>query len=169
MPSSGTPPSGECASARPGGAEWQRGGGVGEHHELCPFSAAATKGVEAEGGPSPLHVPLFVSCVVLAALLLLTLVAFTTALLHLRKRSGEGPPGAQGRHGALLPATLSLTLSTPAALALGTPMPLLVTHSTQRDNVPLEACNDYREAPANLPKGPGGSGGSLTVSAPSAL
>lgn len=88
---------------------------------------SATKGVEAEGGPSPLHVPLFVSCVVLAVLLLLTLVAFTTALLHLRKRS---------------------------ALALGTPVPLLVTHSTQRDNVPLEACNDYREAPANLPKGP---------------
>lgn len=88
---------------------------------------SATKGVEVEGGPSPLHVPLFVSCVVLAALLLLTLMAFTTALLHLRKRS---------------------------ALALGTPVPLLVTHSTQRDNVPLEACNDYREAPANLPKGP---------------
>uniref|UniRef100_A0A8C9LD57 SRCR domain-containing protein n=1 Tax=Pavo cristatus TaxID=9049 RepID=A0A8C9LD57_PAVCR len=65
---------------------------VGEHHELCPFSAAATEGLEAWGAPSPLHMPLFILCMVLAALLLLTLVAFSTALLRLRKRSGEAPP-----------------------------------------------------------------------------
>uniref|UniRef100_A0A8C9FT84 T-cell differentiation antigen CD6 n=2 Tax=Pavo cristatus TaxID=9049 RepID=A0A8C9FT84_PAVCR len=76
------------------------------------------------------------------------------------------PPGL---HGALLLAVLSLMLSPPAALTLGTPVPLLVTHSTQGHDVPLETCNDYREAPAGLPKGPGGSAGSLTVLAPSAL
>lgn len=60
-------------------------------------------------------------------------------------------------------------LSTLAALTLGTPVPLLVTHSSQGHDMPLETCNNYREAPADLPKGPGGSSRSLTVLAPSAL
>ncbi|XP_021256765.1 T-cell differentiation antigen CD6 [Numida meleagris] len=90
-------------------------------------SPSSTGGSEAGVALSPLHVPLFISCVVLAALLLLTLLAFTTALLRLRKRS---------------------------ALTLGTPMPLLVTHSTQGHDVPSEMCNDYREVPPGLPKGP---------------
>uniref|UniRef100_A0A8C2TQV7 Soluble scavenger receptor cysteine-rich domain-containing protein SSC5D n=1 Tax=Coturnix japonica TaxID=93934 RepID=A0A8C2TQV7_COTJA len=51
--------------------------------------SSSTKGLEAGAALSPLHVPLSILCAVLAALLLLTLVAFTTALLHLRKRSGE--------------------------------------------------------------------------------
>ncbi|XP_065611700.1 T-cell differentiation antigen CD6 [Cyrtonyx montezumae] len=90
-------------------------------------SPSTTEGLEAGGGPSPLHVPLFISCAVLAALLLLTLLAFTTALLHLRKRS---------------------------ALTLGTPTPLVVTHSTRGRDMPSETCNDYREVPTGLPKGP---------------
>lgn len=92
MPSGGTSPSSKCASGEPRGEEvW-----VGECHELCPFSAAATKGLGAAGGLSLLHMPLFISCVVLAVLLLLTLVVFSTALLYLRKRSGEDPPGHRG-------------------------------------------------------------------------
>uniref|UniRef100_G1N0W3 CD6 molecule n=1 Tax=Meleagris gallopavo TaxID=9103 RepID=G1N0W3_MELGA len=87
-------------------------------------SPSTTKGL---GALSPLHMPLFIPCVVLAALLLLTLVVFTTALLYLRKRS---------------------------ALTLGTPVPLLVTHSSQGHDMPLETCNNYREAPADFPKGP---------------
>ncbi|OXB57429.1 hypothetical protein ASZ78_010144 [Callipepla squamata] len=86
-----------------------------------------TEDLEAGGALSPMHMPLIISCAVLAALLLLTLLAFTTALLHLRKRS---------------------------ALTLGTPTPLLVTHSTQGHSMPSETCNDYREVPAGLPKGP---------------
>ncbi|XP_031469747.1 T-cell differentiation antigen CD6-like isoform X2 [Phasianus colchicus] len=90
-------------------------------------SPSTTKGLDAAGGLSPLHMPLFIPCVVLAVLLLLALVVFTTALLHLRKRS---------------------------ALTLGTPVPLLVTHSSQGHDMPLETCNNYREVPADLPKEP---------------
>uniref|UniRef100_A0A8C5IP73 SRCR domain-containing protein n=1 Tax=Junco hyemalis TaxID=40217 RepID=A0A8C5IP73_JUNHY len=71
--------------------------------------------------------PLFILCLVLGALLLLSVLAFSAALLRLRKRS--------------------------ATSSLGTPMPVLVTHSSQSPNAPSGIPNDYRQAPTNLPKG----------------
>ncbi|XP_035183465.1 LOW QUALITY PROTEIN: T-cell differentiation antigen CD6 [Oxyura jamaicensis] len=76
---------------------------------------------------SLLHVPLFIPCLVLAALLLLTLLAFTTALLRLRKRS---------------------------ALTVCPPGPVLVSNSTQGPDVPSGTCKNYREMPPSLPKEP---------------
>uniref|UniRef100_A0A8D2QMZ0 CD6 molecule n=1 Tax=Zosterops lateralis melanops TaxID=1220523 RepID=A0A8D2QMZ0_ZOSLA len=40
-----------------------------------------------------------------------------------------------------------------AMSSLGTPMPVLVTHSSQRPNAPSGIPNDYREAPTGFPKG----------------
>ncbi|XP_040416155.1 T-cell differentiation antigen CD6 [Cygnus olor] len=76
---------------------------------------------------SLLHVPLFIPCLVLAALLLLTLLAFTIALLRLRKRS---------------------------ALTVCPPGPVLVTNSTQGPDVPSGTCKNYREMAPSLPKEP---------------
>ncbi|TRZ12238.1 hypothetical protein HGM15179_014865 [Zosterops borbonicus] len=78
-------------------------------------------------GTRPQNNPLFVPCLVLAALLLLSVLAFTATLLRLRRRS--------------------------AMSSLGTPMPVLVTHSSQRPNAPSGIPNDYREAPTGFPKG----------------
>ncbi|XP_055669351.1 T-cell differentiation antigen CD6 isoform X3 [Falco peregrinus] len=50
----------------------------------------AEEGSLAVGTQSPLHMPLFILCLVLAALLLLTVLAFTATLLRVRKRSA-GP------------------------------------------------------------------------------
>ncbi|XP_036240685.1 T-cell differentiation antigen CD6 [Molothrus ater] len=81
-------------------------------------------------GTPPVDSPLFVLCLVLAALLLLSVLAFSTALLRLRKRS--------------------------AMSSLGIPMPVLVTHSSQSPNAPSGIPNDYRETPTSLPKGSDG-------------
>ncbi|XP_009081600.1 PREDICTED: T-cell differentiation antigen CD6 [Acanthisitta chloris] len=78
------------------------------------------------GTQPPLDSPLFVLCLVLAALLLLSVLAFTTALLRLRKRN---------------------TMS-----SLGLSMPVLVTHSSQSPSVPSGNANDYRSIPSSLPK-----------------
>ncbi|XP_063253332.1 T-cell differentiation antigen CD6 isoform X3 [Prinia subflava] len=72
-------------------------------------------------GPPALDSLLFVLCLVLAALLLLSLLAFPAALLRLRKRS--------------------------AMSSLGTPTPVLVTHSSQSPNAPSGISNDYRDIP----------------------
>uniref|UniRef100_A0A8C3BW44 T-cell differentiation antigen CD6 n=1 Tax=Cairina moschata TaxID=8855 RepID=A0A8C3BW44_CAIMO len=80
-----------------------------------------------EDPQSLLHAPLFIPCLVLAALLLLTLLAFTTALLRLRKRS---------------------------ALTVCPPGPVLVSNSTQGPDVPSGICKNYREMPPSLPKEP---------------
>ncbi|XP_037993239.1 T-cell differentiation antigen CD6 isoform X3 [Motacilla alba alba] len=71
--------------------------------------------------------PLFVLCLVLAALLLLSMLAFSTALLRLRKRSDVS--------------------------SLEIPMPVLVTHSSQSRDAPSGISNDYRKTPTSLPKG----------------
>ncbi|XP_051476913.1 T-cell differentiation antigen CD6 [Apus apus] len=84
----------------------------------------------AAGGQSPWHMSLFVLCLVLAALLLLTVLAFTIALLRVRKMR-------------------ALAMS-----HLGPSGPLLVTHSTQNPHVPSGISNDYREMPPSLPNGP---------------
>ncbi|XP_072785656.1 T-cell differentiation antigen CD6 isoform X3 [Taeniopygia guttata] len=76
---------------------------------------------------TPVDSPLFVVCLVLAALLLLSVLAFSAALLRLRKRS--------------------------AMSSLGIPMPVLVTHSSQSPNTHSRIPNDYRENPTSLPKG----------------
>ncbi|OWK57428.1 T-cell differentiation antigen CD6 [Lonchura striata] len=76
---------------------------------------------------TPVDSPLFVVCLVLAALLLLSVLAFSAALLRLRKRS--------------------------AVSSLGIPMPVLVTHSSQSPNTHSRIPNDYRENPTSLPKG----------------
>ncbi|KAL9851004.1 T-cell differentiation antigen CD6 isoform 2-T2 [Geothlypis trichas] len=78
-------------------------------------------------GTPPGDSALFVLCLVLAALLLLSVLAFSAALLRLRKRS--------------------------AMSTLGIPMPVLVTHSSQSPNAPSGIPNDYRETPTSLPKG----------------
>ncbi|KAM7109539.1 LOW QUALITY PROTEIN: T-cell differentiation antigen CD6 [Ciconia maguari] len=91
---------------------------------------SAEVGSSAAGVPSPLHMPLFILCLVLAALLLLTVLAFTAALLRVRKMSAH-------------------TMS-----SLGLAGPVLVTHSAQSPSVPSGTSNDYREMPTNLPKGP---------------
>ncbi|KAM6070035.1 T-cell differentiation antigen CD6 isoform 2-T2 [Theristicus caerulescens] len=90
----------------------------------------AVEGSPAAGAQSPLHMPLFVLCLVLAALLLLTVLAFTTALLRMKKMSAH-------------------TMS-----SLGLAGPVLVTHSNQSPDVPSGTSNDYREMPPSLPKGP---------------
>ncbi|KAK2525194.1 Cd5 [Columba guinea] len=102
-----------------------------------PPSAAAgnTSVTPAEVSPgtgtlSPQHTLLFVLCLVLAALLLLTVLAFTAALLRVRKRSAH------------------------AVSPLGLAVPVLVTHSVQSPDVPSATPNDYREMPPSLPKGP---------------
>lgn len=66
-------------------------------HELCPFSVSAEEGSPAAGAQSSLHMPLFVLCLVLAALLLLTVLAFTAALLRVRKMSGKERLWGHGR------------------------------------------------------------------------
>ncbi|XP_032043831.1 LOW QUALITY PROTEIN: T-cell differentiation antigen CD6 [Aythya fuligula] len=99
----------------------------------CHQSRAAGVVCNAEGGSvvegtqSLLHAPLFTPCLVLAALLLLTLLAFTTALLRLRKRS---------------------------ALTVCPPGPVLVSNSTQGPDAPSGICKNYREMPPSLPKEP---------------
>ena len=65
-------------------------------HELCLFSVSAEEGSLAVGSQSPLHMPLFILCLVLAALLLLTVLAFTATLLRVRKRSGKAPQWGYG-------------------------------------------------------------------------
>lgn len=55
--------------------------------ELCPFSVPAEERTPTLG--TPVDSPLFVVCLVLAALLLLSVLAFSAALLRLRKRSGK--------------------------------------------------------------------------------
>ena len=132
-------------------------------HELCPFSVPAAEGSPAAGSPSPLHVPLFVTCLVLAVLLLLTVLAFTAALLRTRKMSGKDPPWAQrGRlcHGAAEWAHPPLVPTAHAMSSLGLAGPVLVTHSAQSPTVLSGTSNDYREMPPSLPKGSGRSGGS---------
>ncbi|XP_052667942.1 T-cell differentiation antigen CD6 isoform X2 [Harpia harpyja] len=91
---------------------------------------SAEEGSPAVGAQSSLHMPLFVLCLVLAALLLLTVLAFTAALLRVRKMSAH------------------------AVSSLGLAGPVLVTHSAQSPNMLSETSNDYREMPPNLPKGP---------------
>ncbi|XP_075019629.1 T-cell differentiation antigen CD6 [Calonectris borealis] len=91
---------------------------------------SAAEGSLAAGAQCPLHMPLFVLCLVLAALLLLTVLAFTTALLRVRKMS-------------------ALAMS-----SLGLVGPVLVTHSAQSPEVASGTSNDYREMPPGLPKGP---------------
>ncbi|XP_056348696.1 T-cell differentiation antigen CD6 isoform X2 [Oenanthe melanoleuca] len=78
-------------------------------------------------GTPPQDSPLFVLCLVLAALLLLSVLAFSAALLRLRKRS--------------------------AMSSFGMPTPVQVTHSFQRPDAPSGIPNDYRETPNSLPKG----------------
>uniref|UniRef100_A0A803VTS4 SRCR domain-containing protein n=1 Tax=Ficedula albicollis TaxID=59894 RepID=A0A803VTS4_FICAL len=78
-------------------------------------------------GTPPRDSPLFVLCLVLAALLLLSVLAFSAALLRLRKRS--------------------------AMSSFGMPTPVQVTHSFQRPDAPSGIPNDYRETPNSLPKG----------------
>ncbi|KAJ7424944.1 CD6 molecule [Willisornis vidua] len=70
---------------------------------------------------------LFILCLVLGILLLLSLLAFSAALLRLRKRS--------------------------AMSSLGITTPVLVTHSSQIPSVPSGIPNDYRKIPNSLPKG----------------
>ncbi|XP_054057523.1 T-cell differentiation antigen CD6 isoform X2 [Rissa tridactyla] len=91
---------------------------------------SAEEGPPPAGGQSPLHVLLFVLCLVLAALLLLTVLAFTAALLRLRKMSAHA-------------------VSSPALASA-----VLVNHSAQRPDAPSGTSNDYREMPPSLPKGP---------------
>lgn len=112
-----------------------------------------------EDPQSLLHAPLFIPCLVLAALLLLTLLAFTTALLRLRKRSGKEQP--QGCGGAMPCSCIPSTPSVPTALTVCPPGPVLVSNSTQGPDVPSGICKNYREMPPSLPKEPGGSGGRL--------
>ncbi|XP_061856072.1 T-cell differentiation antigen CD6 isoform X3 [Colius striatus] len=88
------------------------------------------EGSVAVGAQPPLHVPLFILCLVLAALLLLTVLAFTAALLRLRKMSAH------------------------AVSSLGLAGPVLVTHRAQSPRVPSGTSNDYRDVPPSLPKGP---------------
>ncbi|XP_019326492.1 PREDICTED: T-cell differentiation antigen CD6 [Aptenodytes forsteri] len=90
----------------------------------------AEEGSPAAGARSPLHMPLFVLCLVLAALLLLTVLAFTATLLRVRKMSAH------------------------AVSSLGLAGPVLMTHSAQNPSVPSETSNDYRDMPPSLPKGP---------------
>uniref|UniRef100_A0A8V5G0D3 Uncharacterized protein n=1 Tax=Melopsittacus undulatus TaxID=13146 RepID=A0A8V5G0D3_MELUD len=71
---------------------------------LCPFSIPADGGSWDAGSGSLLYVPLFIPCMVLAVLLLLTVVAFTTALLRVRKRSGKDPTQALPMDAVSLPA-----------------------------------------------------------------
>ncbi|XP_057266604.1 T-cell differentiation antigen CD6 [Pezoporus wallicus] len=93
--------------------------------------------LRADGGPSdagsgsPLPAPLLIPCLVLAALLLLTVLAFTAALLRVRKRSAH------------------------TVASLGLSGPVLVTHSAQHPAVSSGTSNDYREMPPSVPKGPG--------------
>ncbi|XP_076199796.1 T-cell differentiation antigen CD6 [Aptenodytes patagonicus] len=91
---------------------------------------SAEEGSPAAGARSPLHMPLFVLCLVLAALLLLTVLAFTATLLRVRKMSAH------------------------AVSSLGLAGPVLMTHSAQNPSVPSETSNDYRDMPPSLPKGP---------------
>lgn len=56
--------------------------------ELCLFSVPAKEGTPTLG-TQPQNNPLFVPCLVLAALLLLSVLAFTATLLRLRRRSGK--------------------------------------------------------------------------------
>ncbi|XP_021154820.1 T-cell differentiation antigen CD6 isoform X1 [Columba livia] len=91
------------------------------------------------GTLSAQHTLLFVLCLVLAALLLLTVLAFTAALLRVRKRSAH------------------------AVSPLGLAVPVLVTHSAQSPDVPSATPNDYREMPPSLPKGPGRSDPAVTA------
>ncbi|KAM9556969.1 T-cell differentiation antigen CD6 isoform 3-T3 [Guaruba guarouba] len=90
----------------------------------------ADEGSLAAGPWSLLHMPLLILCLVLAALLLLTVVAFTAALLRVRKRSAH-------------------TVS-----SIGLSGPVLVAHSAQHPNVSSGTSNDYREMPPSVPKGP---------------
>ncbi|KAM6115121.1 LOW QUALITY PROTEIN: T-cell differentiation antigen CD6 [Pterocles gutturalis] len=89
---------------------------------------SASEGSPPAGTLSPLPMSLF-ACLVLAALLLLAMLAFTAALLRVRKMSAH-------------------------ALSLGLSGPVLVTHSAQSPDVSSGTSNDYRETPRSLPKGP---------------
>ncbi|XP_064020087.1 T-cell differentiation antigen CD6 [Pogoniulus pusillus] len=101
------------------------------------------EGPRATGVLSSLHMPLFVLCLVLAALLLLTALAFAATLLRVRRMSAHAMP------------------------SVGVAGPVLVAHSTQSPSVPSATSNEYRKMPSSLPKGPGRAGWALP-SVPSA-
>ncbi|XP_027751319.1 T-cell differentiation antigen CD6 [Empidonax traillii] len=84
----------------------------------------AEEGSPTVGTQFPWDSPLFILCLVLGMLLLLSVLAFSISLLRLRKRS-----------------------------TMGITTPVLVTHSSQSPDVPSGIPNDYREIPTNLPKG----------------
>ncbi|XP_026705933.1 T-cell differentiation antigen CD6 [Athene cunicularia] len=110
---------------------------------LSNISLLSTEaGSQSAGAQSPLHTPLFILCLVLAALLLLTVLAFIAALLRVRKMSDL--------------AMSSFRLAEP----------VLVTHNAQSPTVPSGTSNDYREVPPSLPKGPGGSDPPATAKDP---
>ncbi|XP_062433669.1 T-cell differentiation antigen CD6 [Rhea pennata] len=77
----------------------------------------------------PLQTQLFILCLVLGALLLLTTLAFIITLLRMRK----------------------MNTHTVASSSLA--RPVLVTHSTQGPGMPSGLSNDYREMPPSLQKG----------------
>ncbi|XP_027530028.1 T-cell differentiation antigen CD6 [Neopelma chrysocephalum] len=87
----------------------------------------AEEGSPTVGTQFPWDSLLFILCLVLGMLLLLSVLAFSVALLRLRKRS--------------------------TMCSLGITNPVLVTHSSQSPDVPSGIPNDYREIPASLPKG----------------
>ncbi|XP_027595471.1 T-cell differentiation antigen CD6 [Pipra filicauda] len=87
----------------------------------------AEEGSPAVGTQFPWDSLLFILCLVLGMLLLLSMLAFSVALLRLRKRS--------------------------TMCSLGITTPVLVTHSSQSPDVPSGIPNDYREIPTSLPKG----------------
>ncbi|XP_059704543.1 T-cell differentiation antigen CD6 isoform X1 [Haemorhous mexicanus] len=86
----------------------------------------AEEGTPTSGTPA-VDSPLFALCLMLAALFLLSVLAFSAALLRLRKRSDMS--------------------------SLGIPMTVRVTHSSQSPDTPSGIPNDYRKAPTSLPKG----------------
>ncbi|XP_017694415.1 PREDICTED: T-cell differentiation antigen CD6 [Lepidothrix coronata] len=87
----------------------------------------AEEGSPAVGTQFPWDSLLFILCLVLGMLLLLSVLALSVALLRLRKRSDM--------------------------CSLGITTPVLVTHSSQSPDVPSGIPNDYREIPTSLPKG----------------
>lgn len=131
--------------------------------ELCLFSVPVEEGTPALGTP-PQDSPLFVLCLVLAALLLLSVLAFSIALLRLRKRSGKEFWIWTQNWDTIPTFWLSSAMEwvhslVPTAMSsLGIPSPVQVTHSFPRLDAPSGIPNDYRETPNNLPKGSGGSG-----------
>ncbi|XP_068800296.1 T-cell differentiation antigen CD6 isoform X4 [Struthio camelus] len=96
-----------------------------------PSSATylSTGDSSSERAQIPLHMPLFILCLVLGALLLLTTLAFIITLLRMRKMNAH-------------------TVSSSSLAG-----PVLVTHSAQGLDVPSGVSNDYRDMPPSLRKG----------------